>query len=346
LPSEYNIDKREISVETEFADNPPLATAALLQSLVHDLMVTSGATKELPGEFLDAAVVLLGFGGPRAQVELMSNSATYWDTTRWDATPADFLDNESLVFAHSLATWCRSGSGDDLPADLRAAKGTLKYLNKTNDSFFQQNLIDDEKLEIKNFLELAANGKESSRICAMQFFNPDHPHQEQQDAVLLENLQHRSEHVIGHAVSATAISQSSDPKVLETLKLLTDNHDDRLKAKAVQAVTHMGQLDEFVADNAAKMLGSSTNYVTYAGLLALSKMDSVSEDVLKLADRGFERALHTCNYQFIQLFAGTYKRWLDDPAAHLKKLWGERSPEYLHMATEALASDAAESKSA
>ena len=60
--------------------------------------------------------------------------------------------------------------------------------------------------------------------------------------------------------------------------------------------------------------------------------------MLKLADRGFERALHTCNYQFVQIFAATYKKWLSDPTDHLNKLWGQSSPEYLQMATEALAS--------
>ena len=98
----------------------------------------------------------------------------------------------------------------------------------------------------------------------------------------------------------------------------------------------MGQLDDFVADNAAKMLSSSTNYVTYSGLLALSRLDSVPDDVLKLADRGFERALHTCNYQFIEIFAAAYKKWLGDPTDHLNKLWGESSPENLQLALEAL----------
>jgi len=94
------------------------------------------------------------------------------------------------------------------------------------------------------------------------------------------------------------------------------------------------------------MLSSSTNYVTYSGLLALVKLDKVSEDVLKLADRGFEKALHTCNYQFVELFAGAYNKWLDDPAEHLNQLWGERSPEYYQMASEALASHADASKEA
>lgn len=339
MPCDYDSDKRQISIETEFESNAPLATAALLQSMVLDLLATRGMTEAPSGEFLDAAVVLCGLGEPRAEVELISNAGSYWDATIWDAHPAKFLDHESLAYAHSLAIWCRDGSAD-LPASMRTAKGALKYLNKTNDSFFQKSLVTDEQLEIKQFVELAENGSEATRICAMQFFHSDEASKQQQDEAVLANLRHRSDHVIAHAVSAAQRTQSTSPGVVEELKLLTDNHDDRLRSKAVQAVTLMGQLDDYVADNAAKMLSSSTNFVTYSGLLALVKLDKVSEDVLKLADRGFERALHTCNYPFIELFAGAYNKWLDDPAAHLNKLWGERSPEYYQMATEALTSHA------
>ena len=336
MPSDYDSEKRQISIETEFADNPPLATAALLQSLIHDLLVANGMTDAAPGEFLDAAVVLCGLGGPRADVELISDAGSYWDTSRWEASPAEFLDHESLAYAHSLAIWCRSGDADLLPASMKTAKGSLKYLNKTNDSFFQKNLVVDDQLKNNTFAKLATEGNESTRIAAMQFFHSDEALREQHDAAILENLQHRNDQVIAHAISAAQKTQSSSPGVIEELKLLTDNHDDRLRSKSVQAVTLMGHLDDYVADNAAKMLSSSTDYVTYSGLLALAKLDKVSEDVLKLADRGFEKALHSCNYHFIELFAGAYNRWLDDPTAHLNKLWGERSPEYFQMATQAL----------
>ena len=336
MPSDYDSEKRQISIETEFSDNPPLATAALVQSLVHDLLVTNGIADSVPGEFLDAAVALCGVGGARAEVELISEGGSYWDSTRWDANPADFLDHESLAYAHSLAIWCRGGNADMLPMSMRTAKGSLKYLNKTNDSFFQKELVSNDQLKIETFADLATEGNESTRICAMKFFQSDEALHEKQDAAILENLRHRSDHVLAHAVSAAQATQTTSEAVVEELKFLTDNRDERLRSKAVQAVTLLGQLDDHVADNAAKMLGSSTNYVTYSGLLALAKLDRVSEDVLKLADRGFERALHTCNYQFIELFAGAYNRWLDDPAAHLNKLWGERSPEYYQMAVEAL----------
>jgi len=261
LPCDYNSEKRQISVETEFSCDPRLATAALLQSFVHDLLFQNGLVDKV-----------------------------YWDATCWDVSPGDFLDHESLTYAHALATWSRSGNADSLPVELGSAKASLKYLNKTSDSFFQQSLVENDNLEIDTLIDLAANGKESTRIVA----------------------------------------------VIEELRLLSDNHDQWLRSKAVQAVTFMGQLDDYVADNAAKMLSSSTNYVTYSGLLALSRLDNVSEDVLKLADRGFERALHTCNYQFIEMFAATYKKWLGDPTDHVNKLWDQSSPEYLQMATEAI----------
>ncbi len=340
MPTDYDSEKRQLAVETEFSCDPRLAAAALVQGVVHDLLFKNGlADGAVPGEFLDAAVVLCGLGSLRAQVELISDAGSYWDATRWDAAPSNFLDHESLTYAHALATWCRSGNAGSLPAELGSAKGALKYLTKTNDSFFQQNLVESDDLAIEPLVELAASGKESTRIAAMQFFHPGHSFLEQQDSAILQNLRHRSEHVVAHAVSAAQISQSANSEVVEELRFLTDNRDDRLRSKAVQAVAFMDQVDGFVTDNAATMLSSSTNYVTYSGLLALSKLDSVSEDVLKLADRGFERALHTCNYQFVELFAATYKKWLDDPAAHLNRLWGERSPEYLQMGLEALAAD-------
>ena len=344
MPSDYDLEKRQISIETEFSDSPRLAAAALVQSVVHDLLFNNGLASSVPGEFLDAAVVLCGLGGLRAQVELMNDTGSYWDTTHWNARPIDFLDHESLTYAHSLAAWCRGGSAANLPAEIRSAKTSLKYLNKTNDSFFTKNLVETNQLKIEDFVELAANGNESTRIAAMQFFHGDHPHLQTQDAAITKNLQHHSQHVVAHAASAAQATQSSDPEVVESLKRLTDNHDERLKSKAVQALTVMGQVDELVADNAAKMLSSSTNFVTYTGLFALSKLDRVSEDVLKLADRGFERALHTCNYQFVELFSEAYKRWLDDPAEHLNRRWGQRSPEYLQMALEAFANQTESSK--
>ncbi len=346
MPSDYNSEKRQISVETEFSDSPRLAAAALVQSVVHDVLFSSGLVSAVPSEFLDAAVVLCGLGGLRAQVELMSDAGSYWDVTHWNARPIDFLDHESFAYAHALAVWCRGGNAADLPAEIRSAKASLKYLNKTSDSFFTQSLVENNQLEIKNFVELAATGNESTRIAAMQLFHSDHSDLQTQDAAIASNLQHHNQHVVAHATSAAQATQSSDSEVVEALKRLTDNHDERLKSKAVQALTLMGQLDELVADNAAKMLSSSTDYVTYTGLLALSKRDSVSEDVLKLADRGFERALHTCNYQFIELFSGAYKQWLDDPAEHLNKRWGQRSPEYLQMALEAFAQQEESSKQA
>ena len=336
MPSDYNSENRKISVETEFSCEPRLATAALLQSFVHDLLFQNGLVEEVPGEFLDAAVVLCGLGGPRAQIELISDKGSYWDTTDWTYMPSTFLDHESLTYAHALATWYRSQNADSLPAELGSAKGSLKHLNKTGDSFFQQSLVENDKLEIETLVDLATNGKESARIAAMKFFHPEHSHLEQQDEAILQNLRHRSNHVMAHAISAAQISQSSNPQVIEELRLLSDNHDPLLRSKAVQATTSLDQLDDFVVDNAAKMLSSSTTYVAYSGLVALSQLDGVSEDVLKLADRGFERALHTCNYQFVQIFAATYKKWLNDPTDHLNKLWGQSSPEYLQMATEAL----------
>ena len=213
MPCDYNSEKRQISVETEFSCDPRLATAALLQSFIHDLLFQNGQADEVPGEFLDAAVVLCGLGGPRAQIELISDKGSYWDSTHWEFMPSEFLDHESLTYAHALATWCRSGNADSLPVELGSAKGSLKHLNKTGDSFFQQNMVENDDLEFDTLLDIAANGKESARIVAMKFFHPEHPHLEQQDAAILQNLQHRSNHVMAHAISAAKISQSSNPQV-------------------------------------------------------------------------------------------------------------------------------------
>jgi hypothetical protein len=84
------------------------------------------------------------------------------------------------------------------------------------------------------------------------------------------------------------------------------------------------------------MLSSKTKYVVYAGLTALSSLDSVSEQLVPPINRSFIRSLQVCDYEFVGLFAAAFTRWLDDPKEHVERLLRDDSPEYMEIAMEAL----------
>ena len=71
-------------------------------------------------------------------------------------------------------------------------------------------------------------------------------------------------------------------------------------------------------------------------MLALSSQGSVSDHLIPAINRAFIRSLQVCDYEFVNLFAAAFTRWLDDPKAHVEQLLSEDSVEYMEIAMEAL----------
>ena len=84
------------------------------------------------------------------------------------------------------------------------------------------------------------------------------------------------------------------------------------------------------------MIDSSVQFVVFAGIVALSSLESVPDYGLRASERGFVRALQTCHYEFVGLFAIAFDRWLDDAESHIERILPDDEPEYLKIAIEAL----------
>ena len=102
------------------------------------------------------------------------------------------------------------------------------------------------------------------------------------------------------------------------------------------ALTYLKQLDEPTLKTAGEMLGSKMKHVIYAGLTALSSLGSVSDHLIPAINRSFIRSLQVCDYEFVNLFAAAFTKWLDNPKEHVENLLAEDSPEYMEIAMEAI----------
>ena len=71
-------------------------------------------------------------------------------------------------------------------------------------------------------------------------------------------------------------------------------------------------------------------------ILALGSQESIAESFMPLVDRAFMRALKSCDYEFVGLFASAYKRWLPDAKAHAHEMLEEHNPELLEIALDAI----------
>lgn len=100
-------------------------------------------------------------------------------------------------------------------------------------------------------------------------------------------------------------------------------------------LARLGGLDEATVETAATMLEAPQKHLIFAGLVALSTLDRVPEEVVSALDRCFVRVLRACDYEFIELIATTYRRLLHDPQSHVEGLF-QNSPEYLPIALETL----------
>ena len=326
---------------------PILTMASLISGVVSDLLCQNNFGNFNVPELVDLAVVGLGLGLPQSQIGFVNSAGSHWDSTRWENNPRPFLDRPAVAYASALAAWIRDGEGaqwiNELPGDVKnPMRKSLKYLLKTNDSFFQATTSKSlGDFSTNDWQSLAATNSISNQIVAIRHLEFRNPLSRQLEALLLEKLRTSNRALLIHAIDATErLHVNGEPIVSEPifdeLRLLVEHRDDEVRAKAICALTKLAQLDESTISLGAKMLNSDVRYVVFAGVFSLASLSSVPDQILPHADRAFQRALQTCDFEFIGLFAAAYHRWLDDPATYFENLFQEDSPEFLEMALDAL----------
>jgi hypothetical protein len=351
LPGSYDADTRTITLTTQWEGSQPLSVATAIHYVVVDLLVQNNFPGAHLPEFVDVAVIATGLGILRSQIDLVSKSGAFWDTTAWEILPPPFLGAQKAAYAHAMAAWVRKERSpawtNELTTEIVGPMSkSLKFLLKTNDAFFDCSPATSKtalaSYEHEQWLHLASSKLESSQIIGLRHCVIDPAWddavalQSQWSNLLVDKFRSNSKDVVLHAIAAVERGKIASPQIADELIALVENRDDAIRAKAILALTSIEKLDSVAMGLAARMLDSREDFLIFAGLQALSWSKEVSDQAMPLLDRAFARALANCDQEFIDQFATGYSRWLADPAAHFHGLFEEDSPEYLEIALEAL----------
>ncbi len=346
MPGTYDADTRTITLTSQWDGTQSLSVATVINFVVVDLLTQS----EFPGthlpEIVDLAVIATGLGVPRCQIDLVSKSGTFWDTTAWEVLPPPFVGAQKAAYALAMVSWVRQEKSppwkDELTTEIAGPMNkSLKHLFKTGDSFFPGPEKPIANFSQQQWLQLANETTVSSQIIGLRHCinapeNSDAHWQSQWADVLIENFRSNNNDLILHSIAAVERGRIEDPRIGDELVVLAEHRADRVKAKAIIALTRIGKLDSTGMEMAAKMLDSREKFVIFAGVLALSSTDEVPEQALPSLDRALARSLANCDQEFINLFASGYRQWVADPAEHFRGLFEADSPEYLEIALDAL----------
>lgn len=322
---------------------PKLTAASLIHHLVNDLLHQSGLdTLESP-EMVDLAVVGTGLGALQNEFRFVQQGNSYWDSTVWDQFPRPFLDSNGLAYANAMAAWIRDDHKpdwvSDLPGDIKKpTQKSIKFLFKTNDCFFQRStdapgLLNQSQAD---WLQMASETSISRQVIAIRHLKKDQQLRDRQESLLMIKLRSPDRPVVLHSISAVESLHLNTAGIAEELRRLLDHRDDEIRAKAIIALARLGQLDESSVVCATQMIDSPVKFVVFAGVLALSTLQEVSEPVLQVANRGLVHSLQSCDYEFVNLFIAALSRWLKDPKSHLEELLQDDQPGYLEIALEGL----------
>jgi len=310
---------------------PELTAATVIHHCLSDLLFQKKFAYAHFPEIVDLAVIGTGLGTLQSCFSFVKQSSSFWDSTFWDAFPRPFLDTNALAYANSIAAWFRGDFDPDwangLPAEIkRPMKKSLKYLFKTEDSFFHPATAASQLLgqPQAKWIELANQSSVSKQVIAVRNLVSD------------DKLRSPERVVVLNSISAVTALKFNGPKVVDELKLLAENRDDVTRAKAIMALTHLDQLDEMIIGLAAKMVSDHTKFVSFAGVFAISSLETVHEPILRAAEGGMLRALQSCDYEFIGIYAGALTRWLKDPRSHVENLLQDDEPGYLKIMLDAL----------
>ncbi len=347
MPGTYDADTRTVRLTTAWDGHQHLPTATVIHLVVNDLLSQNSFPGAHLPEMVDLAVIATGLGVVQSHLDLVSQSASFWDPTAWEVLPPPFLDAQKSAYAHALAAWVREETAPAWSAELTGQVSapmskSLKFLTKTRDSFFAGSEKGLAQFTPAQWQEVAATDLLSAQVIGLRhcFVPPENSDADQIKsgwaALLIERFRSRSVHVVLHAIGAAERGAIDDPAVIDELVILAEHRDDVVKAKAMLALTQMGRLASESLELAARMLDSSEKFVTFAGLFAMASTDEVPDQAMPALDRAFSRALANCDQELINLFANGYKNWMADPAEYFHELFAERSPEYVEIAIEAL----------
>ena len=330
-------------MNTEIQSDPELTAGTLIHHCVSDLLFQEQFPYAHFPEVVDLAVIATGLGALQNGLSFVKQSNSFWDSTYWDVFPRPFLDTNALAYANAVAAWVRDDKdpawADGLLSEAkRPMKKSLKYLFKTGDCFFDPSTAATGviKQSQDRWIELAKQPSISKQVVAIRSLAEDEQFSLQQETLLVEKLRSLERVVILHSISAVESLKLNGQQIVDELRLLAENRDDEVRAKAIIALTKLDQLDESTIGLAAKMVGDHVKYVSYAGVFALSSLETVREPVLRAAEGGMLRALQSCDYEFVGLYAVALNRWLDDPRSHVEQLLQGDEPEYLQIVLDAL----------
>ncbi len=316
-----------------------MAVATVVQGVVQDLLHQSKYEHAHFPESVDLAVLAMGLGMLRSQFELVSKEGTFWDSTQWHLIPRPFLDQSGQTWTHAINSWIRDQSKpdwyDDLPTDMRRNVGKFaKQLAQSKDCFV--NLDSPGKKSTRQWLESVTDKSQSIQLVAIRHLEPDAAVDTEIQKVLHDKLRSNDTDIVLHAIAATSRFESPSTDVIDELQYHVTHRDDQVRAKAMICLARMGKLDERTLETAGQFLDSKTKHVTYAGLVAVSTLDKVPEDLMPPVNRAFLRSLSECNYEFVGLFAMTFLRWFDDPKKYVREQLQEHHREFLAIAEEAI----------
>ncbi len=296
-------------------------------------------------ESVDLAAIATGLGVLRSQFDFVTKEGTFWDSTQWKLFPRPFLDSTGQLWAHAVSGWLR---GNKKPAWLESLDGELRRgVAKNLKSLFSSgDCFVDPSRNTANWSQAdwlaAASGRsgsgqsDSSRIIAARHLQPDSEVASQQQTLLQEQLRSTELAVVLNATSAIEQVGSPSVETTEELQFLTRHRDDEVRAKAMLALTRLGQLDPSMFETVGEFLDSKSRHVTFSGLMAVSSLGKIDDDLLGPIHRAFLRSLSDCNYEFVNLFAVAFTRWFDDPKQHVENILADHYSEYLEIAIEAI----------
>ncbi len=334
-------------MESNLANDPPLVTAALINGVVNDLLYQSDFPFPHFPEWVDLAVIASGLGVLRSGVGFVKKTGLHWDSTAWDQSPRPFLNIPSLAYANAMAAWIRNdpapGWASELNGEIiRPMRSSLKYLIKTNDSYFGPSDLAAPrgKCSASQWWNGAKDAAPSTRIIALRHLetNPslDGALDDVQVSIMVDALRSKNRAVVLHAIAATErMNVDAGPVVVE-LQSLVNDRDDEVRAKSLCALTVLGHLDSHTIEMAVEMLDSHFKHNVFAAVLALSSRDSIDDAHVPSVQRAFMRSLKSCDYEFVGLYARSFFCWFDDPQDTVREWLQDDSPELLDIALAAV----------
>jgi len=291
-------------------------------------------------ESVDLAAIAMGLGVLGSQFDFVTKEGTFWDSTQWKLFPRPFLDSTGQSWAHAVAAWIRNEKKpdwlEDLDGDLkRSVSKNLKALHSGGDCFVDVSRSTASWAQAE-WLDVAKAKSQSTQIIASRHFENDSEILADQQTALQDLLRNTESAVVLNAISAT--EQVGEPSigVTEELQFLTRHRDDEVRAKAMLALTRLGKLDDATMVTVGEFLDSKSRHVTFAGMMAVSSLESIDGDLLPPIHRAFLRSLSDCNYEFVNLFALAFTRWFANPKQHVENLLADNYSEYLEIAVEAI----------